>query len=116
MKIVLLSDFFRDDLKSFYDFNPRCICALPNPFCIDEEYQLDYQKKEKMILYVGRINTRQKRFQSLLNIWKRLQNELPDYRLEIVGGGPEKELYENLALKCVLNVSHFMISKSDGIL
>ena len=38
----------------------------PNPFCIDEEYQLDYQKKEKMILYVGRINTRQKRFQSLL--------------------------------------------------
>lgn len=97
MKIVLLSDFFRDDLKSFYDFNPKCICALPNPFCIDEEYQLDYKKKEKMILYVGRINTRQKRFQSLLNIWKRLQNELLDYRLEIVGGGPEKELYENLA-------------------
>ena len=65
MKIVLLSDFFRDDLKSFYDFNPKCICALPNPFCIDEEYQLDYQKKEKMILYVGRINTRQMRLKRI---------------------------------------------------
>lgn len=102
MKIVLLSEFFRDDLRSFYDFKPKCICALPNPFCIDKEYELDYQKKEKMILYVGRINTKQKRFQSLLNIWKRLQDELPDYKLEIVGGGPEKESYENLAQEMCL--------------
>lgn len=64
-----------------------------------------------MILYVGRINTRQKRFQSLLNIWKRLQNELLDYRLEIVGGGPEKNCMRIWLMKCVLNVSHFMIFK-----
>jgi glycosyltransferase involved in cell wall biosynthesis len=65
MKIVLLSDFFRDDLKSFYDFNPKCICALPNPFCIDEEYQLDYQKKE-IELYMALAGRYRKQLKLLL--------------------------------------------------
>ena len=101
MKIVLLSDFFRDDLKSFYDFNPRCICALPNPFCIDEEYQLDYQKKEKMIVYKGSIQPSMVCETPAVyegNLWKRLsQSKFRSSFSMKAGGGPEKELYENLA-------------------
>lgn len=96
-KIVILSESFRDDLKRVFQFDQKNVVAIPNPFPLDASYSLDDAQREKVILYVGRISEIQKRISSLLNIWQKLQDQLPDYRMDIVGGGPDKESFENRA-------------------
>lgn len=97
MKIILLSDRFKEDFKSFFSIDDDNLKAIPNPIVRDENFDFKRTHKDKTILYVGRITTKQKRFQSLLNIWGKLQDILPEYNLEVVGGGPEKEYYEEKA-------------------
>ena len=96
-KIVILSESFRDDLKRIFQFDQKNVVAIPNPFPLDTFYSLDDTQREKVILYVGRISEPQKRISSLLNIWQKLQDRLPDYRMDLVGGGPDKEFFENKA-------------------
>lgn len=108
MKVVLLSDRFRQDLKSFCSIGDENILAIPNPIDLDNNINNNASVlKEKTILYVGRINSGQKRFQSLLNIWSKLQMSLPEYQLEVVGGGEEKAYYENKAKDMKLQRIHF---------
>ena len=97
MKVILLSERFRMDINSFCSLGDDNLKAIPNPIIFDENFDLKANHKDKTILYVGRVTTRQKRFQSLLNIWKKLQYLLPEYNLEIVGGGPEKDYYVDKA-------------------
>ena len=106
MKVVLLSDKFRQDLKSFCTIDDKNILAIPNPIVLDDKI-VNVPIKEKTILYVGRINSGQKRFQSLLNIWGKLQMLLPHYQLEVVGGGEEKAFYENKVKEMKLQRIHF---------
>lgn len=97
MKVILLSERFRMDINSFCSLGDDNLKAIPNPIIFDENFDLKANHKDKTILYVGRVTTRQKRFLSLLNIWKKLQYLLPEYNLEIVGGGPEKDYYVDKA-------------------
>lgn len=61
--------------------------------------------KEKHILYCGRLSRYDKRVDRLLRIWARVQDQLPDYCLDIVGSGREganlKRLARQLSLKRV---------------
>lgn len=91
MKWVLLSEHFRDELDRVYHFKESNVLAIPNPFPNIPAPQIS--DKENIILYVGRVTQESKRFQNVLDIWKMVQDRLPDYRLEIVGGGPEKEYF-----------------------
>lgn len=47
-------------------------------------------KKQKEIVYVGRLNRRDKRVDRLLHIWKLAQPEMPGWSLKIVGEGRDK--------------------------
>ena len=61
--------------------------------------------KDRTVLFVGRLTGFDKRVDRLLRIWKRVQDKLGDYDLEIVGDGPErdnlKRLSERLGLERV---------------
>lgn len=92
--IVILSETFRNDLQSVFPFEDSQITAIPNPFAIDTDFELDKQDKQKTILYVGRLAENQKRISSLLNIWGKIQDAMPDYSLQIVGDGPQMEDYK----------------------
>lgn len=98
MKVVLLSEQFRDDMKKVWHFKDTTITSIPNPFCIDMDFKIEKQKKEKVILYVGRLSEKQKRVTSLLKIWKKIQDRIPDYRLDIVGGGTDQSMYEQMVI------------------
>lgn len=50
--------------------------------------------KEKLIMYCGRIYNSTKRVDRLLRIWKRVQKDMPDWRLVIVGDGPDRSAVE----------------------
>ena len=58
--------------------------AIPNPNTYPAQENTDFLKK-KQILYVGRIEWRQKRVGRLIDIWKRIYKKIPDWELVICG-------------------------------
>lgn len=53
--------------------------------------------KENVILYVGRLEETQKRVSRVLDIWRELSGRLPEWRLEIIGDGPDRARYEQMS-------------------
>lgn len=55
----------------------------------------DACQKENVLLYVGRLEEKQKKFSRVAAMWKdALADALPDWRLEIVGDGPDRAACE----------------------
>lgn len=93
---ILLSENFREELlflvPNAKNYNNK-ISAIGNPFQLPESIA-DFNEKENIILYVGRLEVNQKRIDLLMEIWKRLHQEIPDWSFWIVGeGGNEDEQY-----------------------
>jgi len=61
--------------------------VIPNGILTTDAPQM---KKEKIILFVGRLSFADKRPMRLVDIWSRIYKQLPDWRFVIVGDGPEK--------------------------
>ena len=88
---VILSESFRDIFKAYARVaNDYKLSIISNPLTIPDEV-FDISKKEKIFLYVGRIDYNQKRVQRIIDVWEIVSNKLPEWRLEIVGDGPDKE-------------------------
>jgi len=84
--VFLLSEKYKEELVFFMDgLSIDNVVGIPNPVSFDEI------KKKKEILYVGRINTSQKRIDLLLQIWSLLYDKYADWSLKIVGDGVELE-------------------------
>lgn len=83
---VLLSESFKSELSFLTNrIDLKNVVAIPNPTQMTE---CAYNKK-KEILFVGRINTVQKRVDILVEIWGRICHRFPDWNLTIVGEGDE---------------------------
>ena len=67
---------------------------LPNPLIKSSGTKVE---KENIILYVGRLSLLDKRVDRVLAVWKRLSPNLPGWRLEIVGDGPDRKNLEAIA-------------------
>lgn len=78
------------------NYKKKKVAFIPNsiPAVLDE-----LPKKEKVILYLSRLDYTQKRADLILPLWKKLLNELADWRMEIVGGGPALEDIKNQIIK-----------------
>jgi glycosyltransferase involved in cell wall biosynthesis len=77
-----------DELRYFVaDFNTERVTAIPNsiPGIHDE---CRYSNKEKILLFVGRVNVQQKRADLLLKVWNLIHNDLPDWKFVLLGDGP----------------------------
>lgn len=79
--------------KGYYQSSLKCndnIQAIYNPFVKDERFTTDLPPKEKVVLAVGRY-TYQKGFDLMLNVWKHVASDFPDWKLSFVGDGENKE-------------------------
>ena len=93
--VVLESDKFKDELAFMVKKKSlKSVVAIPNFFIFDESPE---KPKQKEVLYVGRINTSQKRVDLLLQVWKLVQNKFLDWELKLVGGGDELDYIKNLS-------------------
>ena len=104
-KLVLLSKGFIPEILFFTNgkYEDK-ITYITNPVPAVESDAPDIKQKE--LLYVGRINSEQKRVDLLLQIWEKLHQTNPDWKLSIVGGGVELEELKLLAEKLKLqNIS-----------
>ncbi len=78
------------------NYKSEKIISIPNsiPF-VDEKPTT----KEKIILYVGRLDIAQKRSDLLLSFWERTYSHLPDWTFVIVGDGVYKKKIEEDIIK-----------------
>lgn len=95
-KYVLLSNSFKQIFKkfAFVPFGTK-LHAITNPLTLD----MGNEKvaKENVVLYVGRLEEKQKKFSRIANLWKNvLADKHPDWRLEVVGDGPDRASYEKM--------------------
>lgn len=89
---VLESPTYESELQYFVkSYDPKLIHAVPNSI---PKVQ-DLKQKEKILLYVGRLNITQKRADLLVKLWKQLQPRLPGWKFVIVGDGEYRETLLN---------------------
>jgi glycosyltransferase involved in cell wall biosynthesis len=93
---VLLSEKFKPELfflvPSLKKYGHK-IHGIGNPFQ-RPDIDLKTIQKENIVLFVGRLNIPQKRVDLLLQIWKKLHEESPDWRFWVLGEGEEKKKME----------------------
>ena len=104
-KMVLLSERFR---SVFFPARimPKKVVAISN-FLSKEliESEVDWNRKKKEVLFVGRLDNKQKRIDLLLQIWSKIEHDINDWKLNICGCGPDeimlKKMKQDLGLKNV---------------
>lgn len=103
--IVTLSSGGMEEFRLLAPGTPaEKLAAIPNALAPLEDAPVP-QEKEKRVLFVGRLDNSVKGVDRLLRIWARAGKALPDWRLDIVGDGPDaarlKELAQRLQLSNV---------------
>lgn len=92
--IILLSDRFK---KSFIKLakinNQEHLYAIGNPLSYD--VPSNAQNKEKIILFVGRLDFSPKRLDRLIKVWRRIKHK-NGWKIMVIGDGPARHFYENM--------------------
>ena len=92
---ILLSPSYVTIFKKFaWIPSGKKIFVISNPVVIDKITDIE---REKAMLYVGRLTETEKRVDRVIDIWKHLADRLPDWRLDIVGDGPDRARLEECA-------------------
>lgn len=88
-KYIVLSPSFIPVAKKFARVSEiENFFSIPNPIAIAVPTELT--PKEKEIIYVGRIEYIQKYTYRVIDIWRKLEQKYPDWKLTIVGDGEER--------------------------
>ena len=90
-EFVVVTPIIVEELQHFIGYKTDKIVSILNPLtteCLQPSY--DASKKEKMLLYVGRLAT-SKNVDHLLKAWQQIAMQHKDWKLEIAGDGTEKE-------------------------
>lgn len=98
-KFMVLSESF---IKHFEDFtgirHANKLIVQTNPVTINQEqYEVDFAKKQKEAVYVGRLDYNQKRVHRIIETWALIEDCFPDWKLTLVGDGAERDNLERLA-------------------
>ena len=98
---VMLSEKFKPEL---FFLVPKLkkylhkIHGIGNPFQ-RPEVDIKALSKENIVLFAGRLDLSQKRVDLLLEIWKKLHVQAPDWKFWVLGDGAEKKNMEKYCLQ-----------------
>jgi len=106
---MVLSSSFVDKFKSFTGImNPKKLIVQTNPLTIEASgYSYLSAIKEKEVIYIGRLDSNQKKVQRLVEVWSLVEKKHSDWRLTIVGDGPDKGMLEQSVRVNNLKNVHF---------
>lgn len=92
---VVLTDAYKKELEQmlYHGVAQDKIKVIPNPV----EPSSLLSKKQKVVLYAGRFSRADKRLDRLLRIWAKVENQVPDWRLQLIGEGPDEAALKHLA-------------------
>lgn len=75
--------------------HPDHLMVQTNPVTLDSsDFVYSFPKKQKEIIYLGRIDYNQKRVYRVIDTWAKLESKFSDWKLTIVGDGVERENVE----------------------
>ncbi|SHG17457.1 Glycosyltransferase involved in cell wall bisynthesis [Arenibacter palladensis] len=98
--VVLSKSFIASFLKFSNIKNESKIRAISNPITIETAPRYIYSipsrdnDKENTILYVGRMDYANKRVHRVVEAWEKIFKKHPNWKMVLVGDGPEKEALE----------------------
>ena len=98
--VFLTQAFANEYLKLSRGYNEKKIHAISNPLTYSSFYRMDeYESKEQIILFVGRIEEVSKRISYVLKLWGMIQKESVSkkWKLVIVGDGPDLQNAKKIA-------------------
>lgn len=95
-RFMVLSPSFEYKFMNFTGIKKATkLLVQTNPVTIDNSnLEFDFNKKQKEILYVGRLDYNQKRVYRVIDTWSLLEKKFPEWRLTIVGDGVERSNLE----------------------
>lgn len=94
-KFVLLSPSFIPQLADYIWVTDKSkMYSIPETF--DSTADGSMPQKNKEILYLGRLDYNQKRVRRVIDIWKELEAKYPEWKLTIVGDGPDRKTLEHM--------------------
>jgi glycosyltransferase involved in cell wall biosynthesis len=96
--IVVLAESYKTDLLKILNCHTNKVYVIGNPTTLKAPPSISV--KENSILFVGRLDIKQKRLDLLLKSWALLDYDLKEkFRLDILGDGPDKKFLKNLTNK-----------------
>lgn len=112
-KYVLLSESFKLIFCKLNNINGNKLLAIPNPCAFTAERYNETSKKENILLVVARMAEQQKRVSNVIEIWSRLENAFKDWKLILVGDGPDINNYKQMVKNKGLQHVEF-VGKSES--
>ena len=82
-------------MEEYCDLPDNYFISIPNPNTYENIEIIPH--KEPILLFVGRLDNRSKKLFTLIDIWYRLCKLYPQWKLIIVGDGPDKDVLINKA-------------------
>lgn len=99
-RYILLSERFVPVFKNVTKLTEcKKLACIPNPNPLPNPKNSELTTKEKIILYVGRIDKPHKRVDRLVSIFEKLNKDFPDWKLVIVGDGAFKNELEHYVIE-----------------
>lgn len=108
-KAIFLSQQYVDLAQKRCVADARKMMVIPNP---NTYSTISQTPKEPWILYVGRLDARQKQSMQILKIWEPLEKQHPEWRLIIVGHGDQEQRMRHWANRHQLQHVEF-VGKQD---
>ena len=98
-RYILLSNSFIPVFKQLYhkEDNEHKLVAIPNPCSFQE--RVSTFSKENIVLVVARMAEQQKRISNVIKVWNQIEHEFKDWKLVLVGDGPDLNLYKKMSSK-----------------
>lgn len=104
--IVLLSERFKESFKEIAGLsNEEKLFAISNPMSTD--ILGNHCEKEKLILFVGRLEFSPKRLDRLFKVWTQIKDKT-GWKIKILGDGEEREFYERYVKELHINNVEFL--------
>lgn len=102
--ITVLNDSYKTSYERKISLKNRGkIVVIPNALPANT-YKLT---KDKELLYVGRMSYADKRVDRLVEVWRRIYKEYPDWKFILVGDGSERANLEKLSLELNIERIYF---------
>lgn len=109
-KYVVLTDKDKRELKEKFNIDS---IRIYNPLSFQTDEKCTQENKQ--IISVGRLSIRQKGFDLLLQAFKKVYKNAPDWTLKIVGDGPDKPKIIEMIQKLGLEKSVFIESNISNV-